>query len=332
MKSVAFFAVLVLTLSLVFAGTTNSVYAADSSSILLTIAKRAQNQIEGQISDGTPDQIKQLFEQGKGEVKALEESLLNEETEIAKKQFLSAMKIFSEITRQLASSQTSQAEATTTQTVQGNPSNDLLRMQSYVGNLKAIANKQNAEIDFSYLNELFSKARGQISQKQYAEAKQTIDEIKKTILEINQELREKSSQQQTNRAQLFAQKYLKQLDRLIEHSQKTGKSEEIIQNLESSKENLSLADSPAKVIAEVRNIMKIQQTFELYENKLLELRITQLEQRIQELANSDQVNQENIDELTSAVDNIKDQLSQSKFQEATDSLGSLDSLIQEFEI
>ena len=72
MKSVAFFAVLVLTLSLVFAGTTNSVYAADSSSILLTIAKRAQNQIEGQISDGTPDQIKQLFEQGKGEVKALE--------------------------------------------------------------------------------------------------------------------------------------------------------------------------------------------------------------------------------------------------------------------
>ena len=242
------------------------------------------------------------------------------------------MKIFSEITRQLASSQTSQAEATTTQTVQGNPSNDLLRMQSYVGNLKAIANKQNAEIDFSYLNELFSKARGQISQKQYAEAKQTIDEIKKTILEINQELREKSSQQQTNRAHLFAQKYLKQLDRLIEHSQKTGKSEEIIQNLESSKENLSLADSPAKVIAEVRNIMKIQQTFELYENKLLELRITQLEQTIQELANSDQLNQENIDELTSAIDNIKDQLSQSKFQEATDSLRSLESLIQDLQI
>ena len=330
MRTIVFFSVLILTLSLVFGGMTNSVYAADSSSILLTIAKRAQNQIQSQISDESPEQIKQLFEEGKDKVSALQDSLLENDTELAKEQFLSAMKIFSEITRQLATAQTTQSDVNTAQTIHKDPTNDLLRMNGYVANLKTIAKNQNVTIDFSYIDGLFSKAKNQITLNQFEEATTTINEIKQIILKINQELREKSSQQQTNRAQAFAEKYLKQLDRLIEHSHKIGKSEEIIQELELSKESLSLATSPSEVIQEVRNIMKIQQNFELYENKLLELRISQVEQSVQQLSNSDQITQENIEEFKHTIEEIKNQISNSKFQEATDSLNSLESLIPEF--
>ena len=41
------------------------------------------------------------------------------------------------------------------------------------------------------------------------------------------------------RAKVYVQKYLEQLDRLIENAKKKGVSDEIIKKLESAKENLS---------------------------------------------------------------------------------------------
>ena len=93
-------------------------------------------------------------------------------------------------------------------------------MQGYVNSLKTIAKNQNATIDFSSLDNLFLDAKIKSIIINLTEASQTIQEIKKTIIEFNAELRQQTSHQESNRAQAFAQKYLKQLDRLIEHAQK----------------------------------------------------------------------------------------------------------------
>jgi len=332
MKTIAIIGILILTISLVFGGVTNTVLAQEDPSILTKIAKRAQDQILIQISNDSPKEILKLFEDGKKEVEAIEESLITNDLTSAKEHFLSAMRIFTEISRQSATTQFSHTETTTTQTTQLNPSNDLLRMYSYVNNLKAIAKNHNSTIDFTQLNGLFEIARNQINSNQFNEASQTIHEIKKSIIEINAELRQQASHQESNRAQAFAQKYLKQLDRLIELAQDTGKSEDIIEKLKVARESLTLATSPGDIIKQVRNILLLQQQFELSESKLLELRIIQIEKTILGLSNSDQINSDPIIEINETLQIIKDHLSKSEFDQANELLGSLTTILEKIQI
>ena len=332
MKTIAIIGILILTVSLVFGGMTNTVLAQEDPSILTKIAKRAQDQILIQISNDSPKEILKLFEEGKKEVEAIEESLLTNDLTSAKEHFLSAMRIFTEISRQSATTQFSHTETTTTQTTQLNPSNDLLRMYSYVNNLKAIAKNHNSTIDFTQLNGLFEIARNQINSNQFNEVSQTIHEIKKSIIEINAELRQQASHQESNRAQAFAQKYLKQLDRLIELAQDTGKSEDIIEKLKVARESLTLATSPGDIIKQVRNILLLQQQFELSESKLIELRIIQIEKTILGLSNSDQINSDPIIEINETLQTIKDHLSKSEFDQANELLGSLATILEKIQI
>ena len=332
MKTIAIIGILILTISLVFGGMTNTVLAQEDPSILTKIAKRAQDQILIQISNDSPKEILKLFEEGKKEVEAIEESLITNDLTSAKEHFLSAMRIFTEISRQSATTQFSHTETTTTQTTQLNPSNDLLRMYSYVNNLKAIAKNHNSTIDFTQLNGLFEIARNQINSNQFNEVSQTIHEIKKSIIEINAELRQQASHQESNRAQAFAQKYLKQLDRLIELAQDTGKSEDIIEKLKVARESLTLATSPGDIIKQVRNILLLQQQFELSESKLLELRIIQIEKTILGLSNSDQINSDPIIEINETLQTIKDHLSKSEFDQANELLGSLATILEKIQI
>jgi hypothetical protein len=331
MKSIAIFGILILTASLVLGGMTNTVFAQENPSILSQIANRAQEQIENQISNDSSEEIKKLFEEGKKEVEALEESLSNNDLTSAKKYFLSSMKIFTQISHQLNTIQTTQTSTNMIQT-EKNPSIDLLRMQGYVNNLKVIAKNNNASMDFSSLDQSFEITRNQIDNNQFKEASQTIHEIKKTIIELNAELRQQTSQQETNRAQAFAQKYLKQLDRLIELGQNTGMPEDIMQKFESARESLTLATSPSEVIKEVRKILLLQQQFEISENKLVELRIIQTEKTVLELSNLDQVNQDTIQEIKQTLQTIKDHLSKNEFEQANELLRSLATTLEQIQI
>jgi hypothetical protein len=331
MKSIAIYGLLILTASLTLGGMTNTVFAQENPSILSQIANRAQEQIQNQISNESSEEIKKLFEEGKKEVKALDESLSNNDLTSAKKHFLSSMKIFTNISHQLTTVQTPQTEIHTIQTVP-NPSNDLLRMQSYVNSLKVIAKNHNASLDFSSLDQSFAVAKNQINNNQFEEATQTINEIKKIIIEFNAELRHQTSQQESNRAQAFAQKYLKQIDRLIEHGQNTGMPEDIMQKFEYVRENLTLATSPSEVIKEVRNILLLQQQFEISENKLLDLRILQTEKIILEISNSDQINQDTIQEINETLQAIKDHVSKKEFENANELLRSLTTVLDQIQI
>ncbi|MEK6865252.1 MAG: hypothetical protein AABX06_02115, partial [Thermoproteota archaeon] len=270
MKKITFFILLILVSSMVLGGMTNTAQAQTDPSILLKIAKHAQKQLESQINQDSSDKTKQLFKEGIQQINALEESLRNNDTDSAKKYFLSAMKIFKEISHQLTNSQSSQAEMATLKTTVEDPSADLLRMQEYVDNLKTIAKKYNTSIDFSELDDLFVTAKKQIIDKQFDDALQTISKIKQITMDFNNEIREHASQQEQSRAKEYAQKYLEQLDRLIENAKNQGLSEDIIQKLETARENLSSATDPHEIIKQIRKIISIKEQFELTKNDRLE--------------------------------------------------------------
>ena len=224
MKSIVLFGILILTVSLVLGGSTTTVFAQDNPPILLKIATTAQDKIQSQISSNSSDEIKKLFEEGQQGVIAIETALSNDDLESAKTHFLSTMKIFTQISHLLTTYQTTyQTDNQTSETeVDTNPPtentlNDLVRLQGYVSSLKTIAKNHNSTLVFLPLDELFVDAKTQINKNQYERASDTILKIKKTILDFNAELRQQASQKDLDRAQAFAEKYLKQLDRLIDH-------------------------------------------------------------------------------------------------------------------
>lgn len=326
MKNITTFALLILVSSMALGGMTSNVSAAEDPAILLKIATRAQEQIQNQISSDSSDKVKKLFEEGTQQIEALEKSLRNDDISSAKEHFLSAMKIFKEISRHLTSSVSDvapQAESASVRDDVRNPSNDLQRLQVYVNSLKTIAKKHDASIDFSELDELFTKARQQIADHQFAKALDTIHEIKETIVDVNKELREKASKQESQRAKEYAQKYLEQLDRLIENAKKQGVSDEIIEKLETARENLSSTDNPRQIIEEIRKIMSLKDQFDLTKHDRLESRILQVEKTLFRLSQTDGVNENDLLDARELLQNIKQNLSDGEFETANELLRDL---------
>ena len=324
MKTISSFALVVLVASMVLVGMTSSVSAQDDPVILLKIAERAQEQILNQISTDSSDKIKRLFEEGTQKVTSLQYALGNDDDDSAKEHFLSAMKTFTEISRQLSTSDvTSQTEMKSMRSDVRDPSGDLQRLQGYVTSLKTIAEKHNTSIDFSELDQLFAKARQQISDQQFTSASEILYEIKETIAEINKELHVEASQQESQRAKEYAKKYLEQLDRLIKNAKNQGIADEIIEKLETAKENLSSAENPNEIVKEIRKIMSIKDKFELTKNDRLESRILQVEKTLFRLSQVDGVDQDNLVNARDVLESIKLHLYNGEFDTANELLGNL---------
>jgi hypothetical protein len=327
MKTIGTFALLILVASMAFGGMTNNAFAAEDPAFYLKIAKRAQEQIQNQISTDSSDKVQRLFQEGTQQVNALEESLSDHDVNSAKENFLSAMKIFKQISRELSTSDTvsdvaSKSETSVKDTVR-DPSNDLDRLQAYVNSLKAISKKHNASIDFSELDELFSKARQQINEKQFTQSQETAYKIKETVIEVSKELREKAAKQESQRAKEYAQKYLEQLDRLIENAKKQGISDEIIKKLETARENLSSATNPNEIIEQTRKIISIKDQFDLTKNDRLESRVLQVEKTLYRLYQVEGVNQDDLVDAENTLLNIKQNLNDGELETANDLLRDL---------
>ena len=331
MKKILSFVLLILVSSMILGGMTNPAQAQTDPYILLKIAKHAQKQLENQINQDSSDKIKQLFKDGAQQIKALEESLKNNETDLAKQHFLSAMRIFKEVSQQLSTNPSPQVEMATLKATVEDPSADLLRMQNYVDNLKSIAKKYNTSVDFSEIDDLFVTAKKQIIDRQFDDALQTISKIKQITMDFNNKIREYASQQEQSRAKEYAQKYLEQLDRLIENAKNKGLSEDIIQKLETARENLSSATNPHEIIKQVREIISIKEQFELTKNDRLESRVMQIEKILFTLSNSDKLSQSDLEDAKKTLQTIKHHLSQGEFETANELLRSLATLLEQFQ-
>jgi len=338
MKTIVTFGLFILVASMVLGGATSNIYAQDDLSILVKLAKRAQDQVQSQISSESSDKIKRLFEEGAQNVNSLEESIKNNDVDSAKQHFLTAMKIFTQISKQTqsdvsAKESTSEVVAKTAsdsaRSTIKDPSNDLQRLQVYVNSLKAIAEKYNAQIDFSELDELFRLSKQQINENQFASALDTLQKIKEIIVEINKKIRDEASKQESHRAKEYAQKYLEQLDRLIGNAKKQGISEEIIQKLENARENLSSADNPNDIIREIREILSIKKQFELTENDRLESRVLQVEKTLFRLSQMNGVDQDDMNNARDTLQSIKRHLHAGEFDTANELLKDLTKQLQE---
>ena len=337
MKTIVTFGLFILVASIVLGGATSNVYAQDDLTILLKLAKRAQDQVQNQISSESPDKIKRLFEEGVQNVNSLEKAIRNNDADAAKKHFLTAMKIFTQISRESSDVPTKESTSevtakTTSDSVRStvkDPSNDLQRLQIYVNSLKTIAKKYDPSIDFSELDNLFRLSKQQINNNQFALALETLQKIKEIIVEVNKEIRDEASKKESQRAKEYAQKYLEQLDRLIENAKKQGLSDEIIKKLENARKKLSSADNPNDIIKEIREILSIKKQFELTKNDRLESRVLQVEKTISRLSQMDGVDENDLTNARDTLQSIKHHLYNGEFDTANELLRDLAKQLQE---
>ena len=330
MKSLLTCSFLILAVTMVLVGIPDSVYAAKDLEILVKIANRAQDQISTQISQESSDKLKELFEEGSKNVSALEESVRNNDSGSAKENFLSAMKVFSEISREITKENSIPKSDTNSSTTPiQNPMNVLQRLEVYVNNLKVISEKQKVQSDFSQLDLLFDKAHQQIRENQFSQASETITEIKAGIVEIAREHQQERTKQESERAKQYALRYLEKLDRLIDNAKKQDIPIEIIERLENTKTRLSLAENPKEILKEIRNVMLIKNEFNLTENDRIESKIFQVEKILIKLSNIENVNSADLDDAKKTLQNIKQYLNEGDYNSVNELLKDLENQLAE---
>src|SRR3989337_2102973 len=267
-KKVTSIALLVLVASMIIGSIPNYVYADSQSDSLIRIATQARDQLRIQLSKvDTSQEIEEKFGLGSTEIESLIKASKDENIPAAREHFLSAMKIFNEIIQQISEkASTSETTLSASQPAEApRISNEIDRSERYIDQLKGISDKNGFEIDFSHVYELIDIARNQLGEGNSEATNSTIEEIKRSISELNETLREKTRQYTTDRAKTLAEKYLEDLAILIAEAEQIGVSQETLAKLVEIKEHLNSASDSSdvdQIINELRQLISAKQDFE----------------------------------------------------------------------
>lgn len=334
-KKITSIALLALVYSMIIGSIPNYVYADSQSDSLIRIASQARDQVKIQLSkiDATQE-IKEKFELGSEKIELLIEALKNDEIPTARKHFLSAMTIFNEIIQQI-SEQTSTTKAALSSSQTATPSyisSEIDRLERYIDQLKRIGIKNGFELDSTNADKLIEKARNEIKEEN-SEVTSTIDDIKQSIVDLNNSLKEKTRQYTTDRAVSLAEKHLEDLDKLIAEAKDIGVSNDTLERLIDAREQLnsvSDASNVGKIIDEVKKLLSVKKQFEDTKIQRILVRSDQLESTYERLSNQiDKIPE--LDKAKEMLSELRALISEKKTDDAIQMLNSLNNLLNEIE-
>jgi len=221
MKTLALFTIFVLIMGTVSPSLVSDAHAQKDLNILLRIATQADKQILNQLDrsygDSIPSDIQTLYDKGHTSVEALKNSL-PDDVEQTKESFLIAMKSFKQITKMITEPVT-EAKLSTSSSISDKDLNGKLnRLNKYFQSLKTASEKHNTEIDFSQIEQLFSKAKQQIDSGETREATETIHQLESLIGEIKKKIRENSPHSTSDRIKKFALKHLDKIQKILDRA------------------------------------------------------------------------------------------------------------------
>lgn len=207
MNSSVFLTIFVLVFGITSTSLVSDAYAQNDPDILLQIATQADKQIQNQLNEifnnSSPVEIQLLYDKGHQSVKSLRNSL-PDDVKQAKKDFLTAMKSFKEISK-IISKSTSMTKSTNTSDVDF--SSQLDRLEKYIKTLKIISKKHDTKVDFREVNDLIQEVRNQINHG-IGNPSDTIDQLKRLITSIEKNIRDSPSHETSDRIKQFVNKQL----------------------------------------------------------------------------------------------------------------------------
>ena len=317
----------VLTATLLVGTYSNSAYAESQSDSLIKIATQARDQLRIQLSqtDGISDDLKQLFEQGSSEILAIEKAAQENDVASARQHFLNAMKIFNNISQKISeSSETAQSSQPASRL-----SYELDRQIKYVERLKEIVIKNSLEIDFTGIEEQIRQAKNALNEGNLDP--QEIQQIKQSVLDINNSIKEKTSQVTEDKAKSFAQKHLEELDRLISQAKQLGISQNTIDRLIEARDNLDSASNVDQIIKEVKQLLSVKEQFQNSKIKRLQERINQLEDRLERISQEIDENDPDLIKAKNMIQELKEVSTSASVNELIQKINAVNELLKELE-
>lgn len=317
-----------------------SVMADSRLDSLVNIVTQARAQVKLQLdkTDNIPGDIKTLYEQGNSETELLISSVKQQDVEQAKWHFLSAMKIFKQISMTFSESSQTATKAVTApqsaQTSQAPTSGDIdykitiNRIEKYTSILKAIAAKNNVPVDFTKLDGLIQNAKTSIINGDVTSVEKIFGDIKTTIIDIQNLIKEQTNRKSVDRAKSFANEYINKIDALITHARELGISDDDVAKLKQVKEELSTTSDPSQIVVKVKRIITINIEMQDSRNQKV------LPETNKQTVQTDSLKTEKtLEKSTSTDQNIKQEPKQkeTKPQKPLSSIGKLEARLAKLE-
>lgn len=326
------FTLFVLVASMILTSIPAQVFADSQLDSLLRIANQARDNIKIRLSQLTtvPDEIIKLYEQGSSETDALTQSIKDEDVTSAKQHFLAAMRLFKE-----ASDKISSVPTITEDTLSIADSSRLkiaiTRMEKAAEKLKAVASKNNVEIDFSEFDKLIQIAKENLDAGKTEEVDKTLGIAKQFITDVHNSLSATAKQRTSDRAKDFAIKQIERLDKLIIQAKENGLPQDIIDTLEAAKSRLQKISDANEISIEAKGINTIKEKIDVSKLNRINTKIKQLEIRITQLENDIQS-----DDSRTILAKIKDMLielkqlvSEGKLEESIQKIKSIEDALND---
>jgi len=252
---------------------------------LLRIANQARDNIKIRLSqlETVPDEISKLYEQGSAETDALAKSVLEGDVTTAKQHFLSAMKLFKDTSDKISSSVPEIAEEPLSQDDTSRLKTIIIRIENSANKLKAVAAKNNIEIDFIEFDNLIQIAKQNLDAGNVDEVNKTLGVAKQFILNAYNSISEVAKQRTSDRAKVFATKQIESLDKLISQAKDLGLSQDIIDNLQIAKEKLQKISDTSQIVLETKGINTIRGKLDLSTVNRINVIIKQFESKLDSL-------------------------------------------------
>ena len=224
MKKLALFAIIVLIFGTISPSLVDHAYGQSDPSILLRIAVQANNQIVNQLEkkyeNEIPININILYKKGQVAVESLNQSLINNDIEKAKQDFLLAMNSFMQISRTISQSSEKVVVVTVSDKSNRHLTSEIDRLEKYVKTLEKISKKYNTNVesDFIKIYDLIQELRIQINDG-YGTYDDVINEIKIILDSVKNDIRESAIKQKSDFIKRFFDRLLNQVDKILTHAQ-----------------------------------------------------------------------------------------------------------------
>ena len=223
MKKLALLTIFILILGTMSTSMINPAHAQNDPSILLRIAVQADKQILNQLDkkygNDIPNNIQILYDKGHASVKSLDESL-PDDVEQAKKDFLTSMDSFMQISRIISQSSEKVVVVTIYKKSNTDLSSEIDRLEKYVKTMETISKKHDLDVknDFVKIHNLIQELRNQTNDQNMIN-NDLIGQIKIILDSVKNKISESSSKHQSNFIKQFLEKLLDKIEKQLTNVQ-----------------------------------------------------------------------------------------------------------------
>lgn len=306
---------------------------------LVNLATQARTQIKLQLdnSQDVSQQVRELYVQGDEQTNMLIAAAEDGDVAAAKKHFMSAMKIFRQITQSFSAPAPATREADTEEQPQAFSAtmvsdesyrNDLLRTERYINTLKISAEKSNLEIDFAKAGELILNAKQSLARGDLGEVDRLLSELKAEQTQIIREIKEQTLQQSNARVRAFVNDYIVKIDAILSQADELGLSESDIAKLTKIKEELESTRDAGQLIIKIKHY-SVSISVDDYKTQKVRSELARLESKLKSLEPSaDEDVKPKFDEAKKIIAGIKNQ---TLTDDPVRAVAALESIIQEIE-